>query len=138
MSTETTASRQCECGNTTIVTIDKNNPTGIMTVTGEYSLWGFKGYIELEYTIAGSKFIITTRKYNFTGSLGDKDPRFEILTHSGPILAIVPVRNAGWVNWPSSAETNYYSPGMAVVFDFRFHIDHGGNPLSDRKVIVFR
>ncbi|SDQ03950.1 hypothetical protein SAMN04490207_0207 [Pseudomonas gessardii] len=49
MSTETTASRQCECGNTTIVTIDKNNPTGIMTVTGEYSLWGFKGYIELEY-----------------------------------------------------------------------------------------
>ncbi|WP_124408472.1 hypothetical protein [Pseudomonas sp. R4-39-08] len=131
-----TTSKHCECGDITTIIIDKNNPTGITTVTGEYPSRGFKGDIEVEYAASGSVFTLKTRRYRFSGANQGQNQRFEV--RFGPILAIEPIQNGQWINWPSSMDVPYYPPGMIFTFLFNFHVDPCGTTRYDRKGVILK
>ncbi|MFA7941078.1 hypothetical protein ACEK06_01295 [Pseudomonas brenneri] len=120
--------------NNTTITIDPNNPKGIVTMVGEYSLWGFRGEIELEYAVSGSVLTVRSRRAKFTtGGVSGKSQRFEIVGSS--ILALLPPQNGQWTTWSSSLEMTWASPTV-LGFWFYFHIEPGGVTRYDSRLLT--
>lgn len=106
------------------IKVDRNNPTSVTTVRGEYSLHGYKGAIEVEATWSNGIYIIHALRYMFErGAVTGKNPRFEIhsVTFGGPILAVHPPQDGQWRVWGSS--TKYTTSNTVDTFEFYFVFD---------------
>lgn len=120
------------------IKIDPKNPKGKTTVTGEYSLHGYKGAIEIEYTWSNNIYTISALRYLFErGAITGKNPRFEISAQeiNGPILAVIPPQNGQWHHWGSS--TNYPTASTVMYFTiyFIFNAPPGGVWQTDSKSV---
>ncbi|NMX63742.1 hypothetical protein HBO12_10620 [Pseudomonas sp. WS 5059] len=122
------------------IKIDSNNPNGKTTVTGEYSLHGYKGAIEVEYTWRSNVYTITALRYLFERTaVTGKNPRFEITRDtdgpSGPTLSVNPPQDGQWHSWGSSM--SYQTANTALFFTFYFIFDAPPEGVwrTDRKIL---